>query len=852
MINPVNVEVIVAKLLDHLASATDSFLRSDLVTRITAAAERFAPSNVWYVSTIAAAFELGGELVRPEVASNLIRLIAEGSGESPAADAELRRAAVATLLALASKPQLPNVLLQTIFWVVGEYGALAAAPPEVTLATMCQQMVELAGRSGLDVPTRGHALAALCKLTAQLAGAGQPPPASFSELCTKLAASRHADHAQRVAELSALLARPALLRAVMPVDASTEDIEVDLRFCDGFVAEALASGARAYSKPAAAGGEGGGGEGEGGAGGGGAGLRFDAYETQQGNFNLPAEAEAGGGGGGGGAGASGTQLALPAGGLSTLKSAGMWGKEGYKTNTGGVLAEGKVEAGKASVAGPWGAGGAGGGSSSSSVGSSSSSSGSGSSGSGGGGGAGAGVATGSLSAFSAGAAPAPAAPRELTEREKMAAAMFGGVAASGAGRAAPKLGGGAAGSALGGAAKFGAGAAPALAAAAKAPAFGPGSAAAAAAPAAPAAPAPTPAPAPAASSAAIDLLDIFGSSAPAPAPARAPAADPFGLAPAAAADPFSAAPRSPFAALPPLPPQALLAALPALACASGERRAPAAGLATIVGGEGGAALGVARVYAPEGLHLLLWVVNTSPTAPLASLGLAVTPPPFLSAALRSGASGAPLPLAAPGAPTPLPPLRPGEAAAYALTLTLCAIPSAGQLALALAGSAGGGGAVELGVHEVLRPAPLDTPSFGAIWTQPAMASEAVFVIAGCRFSAPAALLEKVTELHFNPVQAIAASEWLRCAGGAALRLPWFPPPSNGAPLLISRNTHAHSMRHPSLSLPFAQRTRPLQLRASWPCPTCTRCCTRARLQRAWSCACARPTRALLQPCSRRW
>jgi len=47
MINPVNVEFIVAKLLVFLEASTDEFLRADLVSRITTSAERFAPSNAW-------------------------------------------------------------------------------------------------------------------------------------------------------------------------------------------------------------------------------------------------------------------------------------------------------------------------------------------------------------------------------------------------------------------------------------------------------------------------------------------------------------------------------------------------------------------------------------------------------------------------------------------------------------------------------------------------------------------------------------------------------------------------------------------------------------------------------------
>ena len=127
MTNPVNVEVITAKLIEHLRGAgADSFLRADLVTRISQAAERFAPSNAWYVTTMVTVFELGGDLVRPEVALNLCRLVAEGGGESEEGDAALRLEAVQTLIGLLDKPALPDLLLQVIFWVLGEYGYLAA------------------------------------------------------------------------------------------------------------------------------------------------------------------------------------------------------------------------------------------------------------------------------------------------------------------------------------------------------------------------------------------------------------------------------------------------------------------------------------------------------------------------------------------------------------------------------------------------------------------------------------------------------------------------------------------------------------------------------------------------------
>ena len=91
MTNPVNVEVIVGKLLDFLRNATDVFLRTQLVAQISQLAERFAPSNQWFITTLTTVFELGGDLVKPEVAHTVMRLIAEGSGEDDEADDELRQ-----------------------------------------------------------------------------------------------------------------------------------------------------------------------------------------------------------------------------------------------------------------------------------------------------------------------------------------------------------------------------------------------------------------------------------------------------------------------------------------------------------------------------------------------------------------------------------------------------------------------------------------------------------------------------------------------------------------------------------------------------------------------------------------
>ena len=60
-------------------------------------------------------FELGGDVVSPQLANSLMRLIAEGAGEEDEqADIELRAQAVQSYLDLLDKPKLSAVLLKVL------------------------------------------------------------------------------------------------------------------------------------------------------------------------------------------------------------------------------------------------------------------------------------------------------------------------------------------------------------------------------------------------------------------------------------------------------------------------------------------------------------------------------------------------------------------------------------------------------------------------------------------------------------------------------------------------------------------------------------------------------------------
>ena len=80
-----------------------------------------------------AVFELGGELVRPDIAHNLMRLIAEGSGEDEAADMAMRTYAASQYYELLEKPVLPPAVVTS------------AVPPAIPLvATVATSVADSA------------------------------------------------------------------------------------------------------------------------------------------------------------------------------------------------------------------------------------------------------------------------------------------------------------------------------------------------------------------------------------------------------------------------------------------------------------------------------------------------------------------------------------------------------------------------------------------------------------------------------------------------------------------------------------------------------------------------------------
>ena len=425
MTNPVNVEVIVAKLIEFLESATDTFLRTDLVERVLDLAERYAPSNMWYIRTLIKVFEVGGSLVKPGHVHSLLRLIAEGSGDDDEqADAKMRQDATAMLLSAIKRPVLPAVLLRTAAWALGEYG-YCSQDGEAGLRNLCAILCEMADRQNIDTDSRAYAINACMKVCAQMGMV----PQQVAALVDKYGSSLEVSLQQRCEEFRHLANNMAAMRAVLPVDASCEDIEVDtdLSFLNGFVQRARDAGAREYSPPddddddddaddsrfpSGIGSE----------------LRFDAYEKPV----TPAISAS-----------SGVSAQLPLGGDATAENDGMavapadsigtglnmkgvrnvWGASGY---SGGPKAAVTTDS-NAPQAGAAADAGSGDGAPSVVAAGETTSTSAGVVGDGGGGGGGGAGEGGGQRREAAEAAEPTQEERKLTEREKMAAALFGGI-----------------------------------------------------------------------------------------------------------------------------------------------------------------------------------------------------------------------------------------------------------------------------------------------------------------------------------------------------------------------------------------------------------------------------------------
>ena len=190
-----------------------------------------------------------GDMIEPEVAHNLMSLIAEGTGESEEADMLLRQNAieiyVEILQTTPAPSRLPRILIETMAWCLGEYGYLSAV---TSIDNLLHELCELAHQSTLTVETRKYVVQSVLKLVAQMGTC----PSQAANLIDRYTKSTDCDLQIRCLEFQNILTTcPQILPEILPVDASAEDMDVDadLSFLNGYVQLALDNGARPYSKP---------------------------------------------------------------------------------------------------------------------------------------------------------------------------------------------------------------------------------------------------------------------------------------------------------------------------------------------------------------------------------------------------------------------------------------------------------------------------------------------------------------------------------------------------------------------------------------------------------------------------
>jgi len=247
MTNPSNCEIIAAKLLYHLKLSVDAHLRRELVQKITALAERFAPNNEWYITTMNEVFEMGGDLVPVQTAHNMIRLLSEGTGQDDQEDDELRRFAVNCYIKLLERPRLPDLLVQLVAWVLGEYAILVTVDG-YTVDDVVDLLTEVLERSFEDPSTtRGFIVSALLKL----AGRDNNFSSTVDAAIMKYRKAQNTDLQQRCTEFLELRKDSSLMHAVLPYDAHCEDFQVDegLSFLNNYVQAATAAGMQTYLRP---------------------------------------------------------------------------------------------------------------------------------------------------------------------------------------------------------------------------------------------------------------------------------------------------------------------------------------------------------------------------------------------------------------------------------------------------------------------------------------------------------------------------------------------------------------------------------------------------------------------------
>ncbi|KAG0187094.1 clathrin associated protein complex large subunit [Apophysomyces sp. BC1034] len=226
LVNEGNVRVLTRELLAFLEVADTEFKQS-MTTKISLAADRFAPNKRWHIDTMLRMLKLAGNHVREEVLAGFIRLVAQTS--------ELHQYTVQKLYAALKRDISQEGLVLAGVWVVGEYGDVLIgggsfedeeATLEVSESTLIGLLESILMGPYVNQLTREYVLTALMKLSSRL------PDLSFQnkikEVLHRHTTSMEVEIQQRAVEYTNLFSfdniRPAVLER-MPVPEGRTIIE---------------------------------------------------------------------------------------------------------------------------------------------------------------------------------------------------------------------------------------------------------------------------------------------------------------------------------------------------------------------------------------------------------------------------------------------------------------------------------------------------------------------------------------------------------------------------------------------------------------------------------------------------
>lgn len=214
LINESNVRVLTRELLAFLEVADTEFKQS-MTTKISLAAERFAPNKRWHIDTMLRMLKLAGNHVREEVLAGFIQLVAQTT--------DLQQYTVQKLYAALKTDISQEGLVLAGVWVIGEYGDVLIGGGssfedenktyEVSDSTVVDLLESILMSAYANQLIREYILTALMKLSSRLSGPDLQN--SIKEILLQHTNSMEVEIQQRAVEYTHLFSFDAIRPAVL-------------------------------------------------------------------------------------------------------------------------------------------------------------------------------------------------------------------------------------------------------------------------------------------------------------------------------------------------------------------------------------------------------------------------------------------------------------------------------------------------------------------------------------------------------------------------------------------------------------------------------------------------------------